>query len=201
MEWVCTWYSPKSSLTVATYRVSRPLLTSRSSSCRSCQRPSHTWTWSSLNLTGRAGPRATENTNWPDTTYNQTHAQYRPLNKIVSLCASNERRSDKLHIWKNECVYTWKIKLVFCPAWACSRTPSFDLVRNTSPMYHGVLMVTSFFRSHHSALLPRKRWGWDITVEEPLQQYYHQHLYCCKVGVVEQEWWQDRKSQHFSLKG
>lgn len=62
------------------------------------------------------------------------------------------------------CVQTWKIRLVYCPACACSRVPSLARVLNTSPRYQGVEMVTSFFRSHQRALFPRKRCGWGITV-------------------------------------
>lgn len=68
------------------------------------------------------------------------------------------------------CVHTWNSRLVYCPAWACNSVPSRALVLNTRPRYQGVEMVTSFFRSHHRALLPRNRWGCVITEVEGERQ-------------------------------
>lgn len=70
------------------------------------------------------------------------------------------------------CVPTWKSRLVYWPAWACSSVPSLDRVLNTRPRYQGVEMVTSFFKSHQRTLLPRKRCGCGITETEGRRQNF-----------------------------
>lgn len=70
------------------------------------------------------------------------------------------------------CLSTWKSRLVYWPAWACSSVPSLDRVRNTRPRYHGFVMVTSFFKSHQRTLLPRKRCGCGITEMESKSQNF-----------------------------
>lgn len=93
-------------------------------------------------------------------------------------------------------IHTWKIKCVYCSACACSNIPSLARVRKASPRYQGVLMVTSFFRSHKSALLPRKRWGWGITVEEVWScdqsaQLLHRHFESELSGLIVYHPWSE----------